>query len=712
MCPARLSPCGSFTAWRPNWQAECWYDLALVHKTSPHFAPLVTQLAALPKPFCHRLSTGWYPSWIDEDEPPRQVVCPRLSVAHPIQNGCLRLVGTQITDVPRRPKVRDARLLRGSGGRRVAEVLRLERGRAERGVAEHAHGHHLQQQQQQQKRAPTKDAADGDLPPCGDMPEEKLIPGRWELLEAAPYKIPSWSEAGVFDFGTGTQRHQPVATRVAQIAGLWSCKPSPPAQTYAWRPERCELRDFDASSVCGSGAFGSSALFVGDSTMMQLFLAVVLGLGGRLNEIDEPMESSHQRTTASVCDGTVRLSFVRSELLLWTSSELDGGHAFRKVGVECFGTRNQPFAQQAARHADVVVIGVGQHYASMVQRASLGGQATSAQVVSLFGSSLNHTLASLITARRGRGRDSSRVLLVGASQPVRPCGVLAGPPMTSLVEASRLPTACLDAKEDADHVSATARPSSASSASSSSPSLDCHSRPSEMSIPNWMAASWELVPRINNLASLIASELDVRFVGLEVLSRLRGDALIGKRHARKQNATHMEAKTLLGEKRWMPLEDALRLDAPRSDDCVHSCMPGVVDSFAQLVFNALLSSMDKRASQRSTHGHGELEPQAKQQKLGEDRSTFFSRRINATWHKSPGTVHEYLEGCADVTSAESSSRSACVEWLQRFVPKLSSLRWWNELLEEGRERALCGALKNPYWQRPPRTTTKVKATAG
>ena len=53
----------------PTWSAVCWYDLVLLRRASPLYAPLVYGAAALPRPFCKRLEGGWYPAWIQRPPP-------------------------------------------------------------------------------------------------------------------------------------------------------------------------------------------------------------------------------------------------------------------------------------------------------------------------------------------------------------------------------------------------------------------------------------------------------------------------------------------------------------------------------------------------------------------------------------------------------------------------------------------------------------------
>jgi FkbM family methyltransferase len=76
----------NFSAWRPNWTAECWYDVAFVHRSSPIFEALVTRHAALPARYCRRFALGWYPGWIDQPAPKR-LEC-KTKLAKQIRNGC------------------------------------------------------------------------------------------------------------------------------------------------------------------------------------------------------------------------------------------------------------------------------------------------------------------------------------------------------------------------------------------------------------------------------------------------------------------------------------------------------------------------------------------------------------------------------------------------------------------------------------------------
>ena len=94
-------------------------------------------------------------------------------------------------------------------------------------------------------------------------------------------------------------------------------------------------------------------LFVGDSTVFQLFLSFVLLLHARLGK-SAKRASTVSEMTASACDDTVRLAFSRSDLLLWTGANSD----FNSV-KRCDGFTNlQVYLERAVRDADVLVLGV------------------------------------------------------------------------------------------------------------------------------------------------------------------------------------------------------------------------------------------------------------------------------------------------------------------------------------------------------------------
>ena len=78
----------NFTPWNPDWSAVCWYDVALIRRSSPLFAPLTERHARVPRHFCRRLASGWYPDWISAPPLPHQLNCSQWI---PVGRGASRL---------------------------------------------------------------------------------------------------------------------------------------------------------------------------------------------------------------------------------------------------------------------------------------------------------------------------------------------------------------------------------------------------------------------------------------------------------------------------------------------------------------------------------------------------------------------------------------------------------------------------------------------
>ena len=124
---------------------------------------------------------------------------------------------------------------------------------------------------------------------------------------------------------------------------------------YEWSPDGCTLPRFDVERACKALA-GTSVLFVGDSTVFQLFLSFALLLRSRFGR-SAKRASTVTEMTASAFEDATRLAFARSDLLLWSSVPSDLNSVRRCDGY----TTLQPFAQRAARDADVVILGLGHH---------------------------------------------------------------------------------------------------------------------------------------------------------------------------------------------------------------------------------------------------------------------------------------------------------------------------------------------------------------
>ena len=208
---------------------------------------------------------------------------------------------------------------------------------------------------------------------------------------------------------------------------------------YDWSPRHCSLLPFTRDAVCAT-LTGKQIVVIGDSTVLQFFLSFVHMLGGRFGR-DVKHGFVTADLTASACDDSVRLVFVRSDLLLWTHSIVDY-HAVQR----CDGfTILHPFVIRASRDADIVLLGLGHHFPRALMLAEKwshweGSVVAKRARVGFFGRNLNHTLTSLLSRRAAWGRkDPASVVLLGTSTPVRGCARFAHPlrdPLEAAVVAS------------------------------------------------------------------------------------------------------------------------------------------------------------------------------------------------------------------------------------------------------------------------------------
>ena len=156
-------------------------------------------------------------------------------------------------------------------------------------------------------------------------------------------------------------------------------------------------------------------LVVGDSTAGQLYLSLVSLLRAEHNA---PSSKHRHRQRASACGDTVRLSHVRSDLLLWTSSLSD----ITAARVCDSGTLYERFMQRAVRDADLLVFTLGLHWAGSMEEARARGPPELEGARLAFSSmSLRHTLSAALEARAAYGRSAASMLLVGTPLPVPGC---------------------------------------------------------------------------------------------------------------------------------------------------------------------------------------------------------------------------------------------------------------------------------------------------
>jgi hypothetical protein len=221
-------------------------------------------------------------------------------------------------------------------------------------------------------------------------------PGRWTAQrEPPPYELNAsvWMQMGLNEIRDAKPPgHKHDWGRCAK-----------PRVLYDWSPEQCSLLPFERDDVCSGCVLGRQVLFVGDSTTSQLFTSFVLLLGGTFGK-NRVRGSTTVMLTASVCNDSVRLSYVRSDLLLWTH-DMTVPQAVARCDPILFNYR---WAMQAVLDADVVVIGIGQHF---TQSLFLARQEMQHRVYSFFTGSINRTLFSLAV-----GDDCYYVVSVGANK--------------------------------------------------------------------------------------------------------------------------------------------------------------------------------------------------------------------------------------------------------------------------------------------------------
>ncbi|KAL1529190.1 hypothetical protein AB1Y20_000149 [Prymnesium parvum] len=395
-----------------------------------------------------------------------------------------------------------------------------------------------------------------------------LGPGEWlarPLSLPRPYRINAslWAYAGTSITGK-TPQHYGRCDDVSDARPL-----------YEWAPRSCALARFNADEAC-TLLRGKALLFVGDSTVAQLFLSFVLLLHGRLG-LNNKRASVLSDISASACADAVRLNFVRSDLLLWTHAQQDFQGARGCDGY----TTLQPFATRAARDADVLILGVGHHFSSSLERVAGKYEAASASEKkeeaaakaggkhgrkaaasggrmsfganelarqAFFSFNLNHTLSSALTARRRWGHASAAsVFLVGISTPIPGCRAYDEP-----ISLSR---AVL--------------------------STSAHPR-------GLLNRAWKEYASVNEQANWLAEALGVTFIDVALPSAMRPDGAMARfwPPSSYKSACNEHGNCAL------------------KDDCVHYCLPGPVDAWSTMIYNKLRALSDTPLAKRQTASDG------------------------------------------------------------------------------------------------------------
>lgn len=312
---------------------------------------------------------------------------------------------------------------------------------------------------------------------------------------------------------------------------------------HAWSPRQCALLPLQREAFCRLLG-GRQIVVVGDSTVFQMFLSLVLLLGG---DFGRDLKHGYVTAdlTATACGDATRLVYVRSDLLLWTHSTPDYHAVQRCDGFAIL----HPFVHRASRDADIVLLGVGHHFPRTLMLAEkwtwwAGGEAARRARVGFFARNLNHTLASLLWRRAGWGRkDPATVVLLGTSTPVRGCARFRSP----LAEAEAVAIAAGGGEPRSNVTTNELR--------------------------------WMQYPHYNRIAKTLAGAFGVSFIDVSAPSALRPDGAMGG---------------------YWPDGTVKQLD------CVHYCLPGVVDTWSVLLYNLLATRRLRRALDEGDGRAGEL----------------------------------------------------------------------------------------------------------
>ena len=314
------------------------------------------------------------------------------------------------------------------------------------------------------------------IPSCVEQPHLLAAGMHWDALAAAPYKLDrsTWNTLGMNAIRDRAHYKFPNSHDYGACVGS--------RPLYEMRPKHCTLQPFDREEVCRRKLLGRQAVFVGDSTTAQLFLSTVLSLNGSLGR--NSGMSSLEEATASACDDTLRLAFVRTDTL-WYTEDLFTRDLVRR----CTSQKANAWTQRASRDADVLVLGIGQHPAATLLHDERHLAWPS------FVHNLNLTMASLLAARAAWGHsDSKRVAVVGATLPVPGCRDQYAPARSMAEASGRVES----------RLAATATLGRAK-----------------------YADSWRANHRVNQLAEWLTRESGATFVDVAAVSMQRGDGAMG-----------------------------------------------------------------------------------------------------------------------------------------------------------------------------------------
>ena len=130
-------------------------------------------------------------------------------------------------------------------------------------------------------------AAAAPLPRCSFSP----------LASCSQYSSGRWEALSVSETIEQHKLYRPHRGAFhGELAACSAAHTSRPA--YRWVPQRCSLLAFDRKGLCAQ-LDGANVLFVGDSTMRQLFQAFIIQAGGQFG-----FQGHAADVTALACGGT------------------------------------------------------------------------------------------------------------------------------------------------------------------------------------------------------------------------------------------------------------------------------------------------------------------------------------------------------------------------------------------------------------------------
>jgi hypothetical protein len=443
------------------------------------------------------------------------------------------------------------------------------------------------------------------LPACQVGQSSSYLDGRWVPRGRPPPYAPARYRKNTDGFPCAACG---CPVPVAPAAQGQRRDPSTNRSLYDWQPRSCALPQFSdhASAECAA-LDGAQILFVGDSTMAYQFISFVLLLNGTMGK-QMIKANAMISVTASACNDRVRLLFRRNDLSLWSHNSHDLA-AFPLSAPRCV-----QFAGVVQRDADLVVIGVGQHFqmtaalypyvdptgprAGARSDANAAGNARTADsaltadnALSIFARHvLNETFSRVVAALQARGRPASSLVVLGSSIAMPGCSTANAP--SSLADATRAM--------------------------------------SGQRLQHEFQKSWDQLPLLNSIGSALARGLGAVFVDVAEQSLQRADATLARNVPRPP---------------WMAA-------GTFREDCVHYCLPGPYDAWSAQLASALGGAWaDAWTSGRPPAG----------------TRHFFQRPLSVWLAKQP-KFRQSLPPCRDGEMPEPAAASC--------DPDALSIRWW------------------------------------